>query len=210
MMLFWLLLLLFASSAKAVETCQNYPTTIRPNMFQEGDWLEQVRVYSGSHDYVSQFHPSDTVSMFLAKYNTNCGYFELKVLNTNAFELNKGYYVPRFREHFYPSRFEIERNYSSLKCSVSLEKRHCEFYVGLTKAAERINILLTDYSSFMIIHQCVDDRNYLMLLTKKKKQKLLIREKVGIENTLIDVMQQHEIDIENRTFWWPTVDNCDR
>lgn len=207
-MLFWLLLQLYAASANASEPCRNFPTNIRPNMFREGDWIEQVRVYSGSHDYVSQFHPADTASIFLAKHETNCGYFELKTLNTNAFELSKGYYVPRFKEHFYTSRFVIERSYSNLTCSISLDERHCEFYGELTKAAHRINILLTDYSSFMVIHQCVDDRNYMMLLAKKKR--LFIRDKIGIENTLIDVMNEYKFDIDDRKFWWPTTDNCDR
>ena len=206
-MLFWLLLL-HARTAYGVERCQNYPTSIRPYKFREGDWFDQVRVYSGNHDYVSHFHPENTVSMFLAKYNTNCGYFESKVLSIDTLELHKGYYEPRFRERFYPFRAEIKRNASELTCNIALEKRHCEFYGGLTQTAQKINILYTDYSTLIIIHQCVDNRNYMMLLTKNKNHK--IRDKVGIEKVIIGLMDEYKIEIENQTFWWPTTDLCDR
>lgn len=207
-MLFWHLLLQLGATYGA-ERCQNYQTSLQPSLFREGEWFDQVRVYSGNHDYVSQFHPKSTVSMFLAKYNTNCGYFESKVLSdSNAFELYKGYYEARFQERFYPFRVEIKRNNSALTCKIELERRHCEFYGDLTRAVHEINILYTDYSTLIIIHQCVENRNHIMLLTAK--QKLLIREKVQIEKKLIGLMDEHNIEIENRTFWWPTTDSCDR
>lgn len=203
----WLFLLYASRVAHGSETCQNYPTSVQPGSFREGDWFDQVRVYSGGHDYVSQFYPKEVVSMFLVKYHTNCGYFELKSLSKDAFVFNKGHYVPRFREHFYPFRAVIKRNYSNLTCSISLERSHCKSYIDLTGAVHEINVLLTDYASFIILHQCIDNKNYIMMLTEKKR--LLFEEMIGINDILIDVMNEFEIVIDNRTFWWPTSDKCD-
>lgn len=204
----WLVLLCVLRVALGSETCQNYPATVQPGSFRVGNWFDQVRVYSGNHDYVSQFHPSEIVSMFLAKYHTNCGYFELKTLSTNAFEFNMGHYVARFCEHFYPLRAVITRNYSDLTCNISLERSHCKSYVNLTGAVNKINVLMTDYSSFMILHQCIENRNYIMMLTENKRIHHL-EDKIGVNGILIDVMRDFGIVIDNRTFWWPTTDKCD-
>lgn len=169
--------------------------------------MEQLRVYPQSDEYVSGYHPEGVVSMFLAKYKTNCGYFELKVRSLNAFELYKGYYVSRIDEHFYPFKATISRNYSDLQVTLMLERSHCEWYSDLKIAVKQINILRTDYNSFMIIHQCVDNKNYLMLLTKKRT---LIQDKIGIETAMIDVMKDYGIVIENITFFWSTDDVCER
>lgn len=208
-MLMWLVLLYALRVAHGSETCQNYPNGVQLSSFRrfrEGDWFDQVRVYSGSHDYVSQFHPNDTVSMFLAKYHTNCGYFELKTLSADAFEFNKGHYVARFREHFYPFRSVITRNYSDLSCRISLERSRCKSYVNLTGAVYKINVLMTDYSSYMILHQCIDNKNYIMMLTEKKR--IHLKDKIGLNDILIDIMTDYKIHIDNQTFWWPTTDKC--
>lgn len=201
------LLLTFAASVHS-EKCQNYLTSIRPNLFREGDWIDQLRIFSGNSDYVSQFHPNETVSLFLAKYKTNCGIWDLRALTDDEFEFSKGYYERRFREHFYPFQVKIKRNSSYLKSEFFLEQRHCEYYVDLTAVVEDVNILRTDYSSFIIIHQCIDSRNYLMLLTRKTT--LLVSEKIEFEQIVTDVMTDFKIAIENQTFWWPTTVECDK
>lgn len=190
------------------ETCKNHPTTIVPSFFREGDWFDQLRVYSGTNEYVSEYHPNDTVSLFNAKYKTNCGYYELKVARLNAIELYKGYYVPRFKEHFYPFKATIERVYDELKCEMFLERSQCEHFKGLNETIHNVNILFTDYTSYMILHQCVDDRNYIMLLTRKKR--LFLSEKNGLEATMIDVMKEYDIKIEKPMFSWAETNFCDR
>lgn len=197
------------ASVYSVETCQmSYPTSIRPKLFREGDWIDQLRVFSGNSDYVSQLHPNETVSLFLAMFKTNCGFWDMKTLGDDEFELSKGYYVPRFREHFYPFQVKIKRNSGdSLKIDFFLEKLLCDDYERLTAVVEEVNILRTDYSSYIVIHQCIDG-NYLMLLTKKEK--MFASERKEIERFLIGVMQDFKIEIENRTFWWPTIDMCDK
>lgn len=146
--------------------------------------------------------------MFLAKYNTNCGYYELKASKLSAIDLYKGYYVPRFREHFYPFKASIERNYDKLEVSMFLERSQCEHFGILNETVNSINILFTDYTSYMILHQCVGKWNYLMLLTQKKR--LLLSEKYGIESTMIDVMKEYSINIENPRFLWVETNLCDR
>lgn len=206
--LFSLLLLAAAAFVQSAEICQSYPTSIRPKLFRQGDWIDQLRIFSGNSDYVSQFHPNETVSLFLAKYRTNCGFWDLKALADDEFELSKGYYAPRFREHFYPFQVKIKRSSNDLKCDFYLEQLHCEQYEDLTAVVEKVNVLRTDYSSFMIIHQCIDNRHYLMLLTKNKK--FLVREKVELEQVVMDVMRDFNIEIANQTFWWPTTGMCDK
>lgn len=206
-MLLWLLMLQL-KAVYGTETCRNYPTKIVPSMFREGDWFDQLQVYSGTDEYVSEHHPKYTVSLFIAKFNTNCGYYELKSPRINAIDLYKGYYVPRFREHFYPFKATIERNYDELKCEMYLERTQCEHFENLNKTIVHVNILFTDYSSYMILHQCIDERNYLMLLTRKKR--LSLSEKCGIEATMIDVMKEYGIEIENPMFSWTETNFCDR
>jgi hypothetical protein len=205
-MLLWLLMLQL-KTVLGEETCRNYPTQVVPTMFREGDWFDQVRVYSGSHDYVSEFHPSETVSLFMAKYYTNCGYFELKIPQGNAIDLYKGYYVPRFREHFYPFKARIERNIDELKCEMYLERSQCEHFGHLNETVRYVNILFTDYTSYIILHQCINGRNYLMLLTRNKR--LLLTEKNGIEATMIDVMNKYGIELESPMFSWAETNFCD-
>lgn len=206
-MLLWLLLLQF-KTVHGEESCRNYPAKIIPSMFREGDWFDQLRVYSGTQEYVSENHPIETVSLFLAKYNTNCGYYELKTPRPNVIELYKGYYVPRFREHFYPFKAKIERNYDELKCEMFLERSQCEHFTSLNETVRYVNILLTDYTSFIVLHQCVDGRNYIMLLTRRKR--LFLSEKHGIEATMIDVMKENGIEIEKPMFSWVETNFCDR
>lgn len=201
-MIFTLSFLLFiAQTCLANETCQNFPTTIRPKSFREGEWIDQVRVYSAS-----QSHPKSTVSLFLAHYQTYCGFYELTVLSADSFVLYKGYYASRFYEHFYPFKAQITRSRDELNCKISLEQRECEYYRDLKRAVTDVNILYTDYKSMMIIHQCVDSRNYLMLVTRNDH--FTDEDKAGIEKVLVDIMQDYKILIENQTFWWPTRDLC--
>lgn len=204
-----LLILLYAASINAGESCRNYPTRIRTKSFREGDWIDQVRVYSGSSEFVSDRHPRDTVSMFLAKWHTNCGHFELKIDSDDKIELFKGYYASRFQEHFYTFATTIARvDNNALKCTMRLEKLHCDNYADLKTAIEAVNVLNTDYSSYMVLHQCVNSRNYLMLLTKSGK--FDEEDESGVEKLLVDIMRDYEIVIENQTFWWPTPDSCDK
>lgn len=204
-----LLILLYAASISSSESCRNYPGRIRPKSFREGDWIDQVRVYSGSSDFVSQHHPRDAASMFLAKWHTNCGHFELKIDSDDRIELFKGYYAERFQEHFYTFATTIARaDNDALKCTMRLEKLHCDNYADLKTAVENVNVLNTDYSSFMVLHQCVDNRNYLMLLTKSGK--FDVEDRSDVEKLLVDIMRDYEIVIENRTFWWPTPASCDK
>lgn len=146
--------------------------------------------------------------MFLAKFNTNCGYFELQRSGIGSFEMYKGYYAPRFKEHFYPFKVKIEMNYDQLYSHMFLEKSQCEHYGHLNQTVRKIDILETDYSSFILIHQCVENLNYLMLLTKSKRYRL--SEKYNIEAAMIDVMRKYGIEIENRMFSWVETNFCDR
>lgn len=207
-MLRWLLLLTAATAAFGDESCHNYPTRIWPERFRSGDWIDQVRIYPGEGDYVSSLHAGDTVSMFQTVFATNCGYYELKALSREAFVLYKGYYASRFEEHFYPFKAVIRRNYSSLNCVMMLERSVCKSYTKLRQTSHGIDILLTDYESFMIIHQCVNHRSIIMALTKTKSYSA--RDKTRIERVLIDVMKDYGIVIENQTFVWSTSDFCDR
>lgn len=204
-----LLALLYAASINGNESCRNYPGRMRPKSFREGDWIDQVRVFSGSSDYVSHHHPKDTVSMFFAKWHTNCGHFELKIDSDDSIELSKGYYAPRFKEHFYTFATTITRvDNNELKCGMRLERLQCDTYADLKTAIGSVNILNTDYSSFLLLHQCVDSRNYLMLLTKAGKFDAADRR--DVEKILVDIMRDYGIVIENLTFWWPTQGLCDK
>lgn len=198
--------LCFAAVCATNETCHNYPTAIRPHSFREGEWIDQVRVYSGSGEFVSKFHPSNTVSMFMAKYRTNCGFYELNVLSKDSFELYKGYYASRFREYFFPFKAEFSRIGNGLTCKLSLEQRECDHYGDLNQNVSDVNVLYTDYKNLMVIHQCVEMRNYLMLLTRNDR--FTVEDKAEIQKVLVDIMQDYKIFIENQTFWWPTKDLC--
>lgn len=207
-MLGWLLLLLLSAvAASGAENCQNFEANIKPASLREGKWFDQVRIYSGNQDYVSRSHPDDVVSMFLAKYRTNCGYFEL-VQRSNSVELYKGHDVPRFDSKFFTFKAQISQVDRRLQCKILLDQRECKSYGNLTRTVTDINMLSTDYSSFMIIHQCIEDRNYLMLQTKQPH--LSERDRIRLGNFVIDVMNERRIVIENETFWWPTTDSCDK
>lgn len=203
----FLLLLLSAVAASGAENCQNFETNIKLGSLREGMWFDQVRIYSGRRDYVSHNHPDDVVSMFLAKYRTNCGYFELNQ-HAEYVELFKGHDVPRFDTRFFTFKVQISQVDAGLQCKMLLAQRECKSYVNLTSAVTDINILSTDYTSYMIIHQCVGDRNYLMVQTKRTD--LSERERIRIGNFVIDVMKERRIVIDNETFWWPTTASCDK
>lgn len=206
----WLLLLFVGSvTASGAETCQSYRTRIKTSRFREGKWFDQVRIYSGHQDYVSQHHPDDVASMFLAKYKTNCGFFELERHSDGAIELFKGYDVPRFDAQFFTFKAQISRiDGGGFRCKMFLDQRECRNYGNLSRTITVINILSTDYSTFMIIHQCIEGRHYLMVLTKQ--QQLRQQEKIRLGNFMIDVMKERAIVIDNETFWWPTTDLCDK
>ena len=207
-MLLWFLVL----QIKAVlgnATCCNHLTRFVPSLFREGDWFEQVRVYPGPGEYVSDLHPKETVSMFAAKYNTNCGYFELEISRVDTIELFKGYYVPRFQERYYPFKVTIQWSHSgSLASKMYLEKSQCEHFTSLNSTIRQVDILETDYSSYIIIHQCVRGHDYLMLLTKKKQYEF--SEKHNVETSLIGIMTAYGITIENQKFSWVETTFCDK
>lgn len=189
------------------ETCRNYETFLLPSRFREGYWHDQLRVFSGEGKFVSPYHPNETVSLFLAKFFTNCGYFELKIQSEVNFQMYKGFPVPRFNDHFMPFFVNVIQTRTGTECRIHLERNHCEMYKTLNETIARLNILETDYRSYMFIHQCIHERNYIMLLTRK--QRLLYRERVGIQEYVVhQLMKKYEIDIENSTFWWPVQDFC--
>jgi hypothetical protein len=206
-MLLWLLMLQLGA-ALGNRTCRNYPTKVFPGLFREGEWLDQVRVYPGPGEYVSDKHPKETVSMFLANFNSNCGYFELVISKPHEFDLVKGYFVRRFSERFYTFKVTIGLNYGYLDSDMFLDRSQCEHFGHLNESIGKIDILETDYSSFMIIHQCINGLDYLMLLTARKRY--MLSEKHEIEAMLIDVMEKYGIEIENRMFSWVETTFCDR
>ncbi|CAO1319362.1 unnamed protein product [Diamesa serratosioi] len=181
-------------------------STVKPNDFREGDWFDQMRIYSGNGEFVSDYHPNDTVSLFLAKFHTNCGYYELKVLNRDSMQLNKGYFVLRFNDHFYTFAAKISRKGKYLNCDYGLEQRHCKSYIDLNEKIKDINILETDYRNFIYIHQCIDNRNYIMVLAKH--QKMTIKKKIAMENHVNELMMENEITIDNQSIWWPEEEQC--
>lgn len=188
------------------EKCIKMSTVVKPHKFREGEWFDQMRIYSGNGEFVSDYHPNGTVSLFLAKFHTNCGYYELKVLNQDTVQLNKGYYILRFNDHFYTFAAKISRKGKYLNCDYCLEQRHCERYIDLNEKIKDINILETDYSNLIYIHQCIDNRNYIMVLAKHKK--MTIRDKIAMEKHVHELMMENEIKIDNQSIWWPEEEQC--
>ncbi|CRK93635.1 CLUMA_CG007165, isoform A [Clunio marinus] len=208
MILHWFLLILGGVSLGS-EMCRNYPTTYSPGKFREGKWMEQLRIHSGKQHHFNELPPNDTVSLFNAKYKTYCGFYELQTLSKKAFQLNKGYFIPRFDHHFFPFQALIIKEANQIKCKMVLESSICDEYATMTKVIEAIDILYTDYTTFMIIHQCIDDDDYIMFLTESENLYVPENDKVDVERLLIDILKGYEIEMKNQTFTWRTAKLCE-
>lgn len=184
------------------EQCRNYSAiNIWPSLFRAGNWYDQV------HIYANNAQASETASLFMTRFSTNCGFYELKVKSVDTIELYKGYYVERFDEHFYPFMTRISRYGQQLWSSMYLERQFCSDYGNITKIANRVSILMTDYSSFMVLHQCIETINHIMLLTQARRQ-YDNDNRVDFERLIEEIMTQFEIQIDNGTFVWPTRSFC--
>lgn len=201
-----LIILLLNCAFVCCEKCIKMSTIVKPSKFRDGEWFDQMRIYSGDGEYVSNYHPNDTVSLFLAKFHTNCGYYELNVLNRDTIVLNKGYYILRFNDHFYAFAAKITRKGKYLNCNYSLEQRHCQSYIDLNEKINDINILETDYNNLIYIHQCIDNRNYIMVLSKYEI--MTIKDKIAMEKHVYELMMENDIKIVNQSIWWPEDDQC--
>lgn len=84
--------------------------------------------YSGSQGYLRSFHLNNTVSMFHAKYKTNCEHCEWKAPSSDALQSNKRVYVRRFTENFSSVQGEIERIQNKILLKCSERELHANLY----------------------------------------------------------------------------------
>lgn len=201
MMLLQLILftqILFILSTKH-EHCESINAAeYRPLWFREGIWYDQLHIHS------TESMPGTTASLFATNIPTNCGYYDLKVNPRIGMEFYKGYYAERFDDHFFPF---MARIVSQNSIQMYLERRLCDHYEKINQMATTVDILLTDYQSFMILHQCIGNESYVMLLTHNK-QFIGETNKIGIEHAIADIITQYNISLHNRMFIWSTRNGC--
>jgi len=184
------------------ESCANITTNIIwPSLFREGIWYDQLRIYSAPLRF-------DITSLFATRFETKCGYYELKGKSKMGFDLYKGYYAERFEEYFYPFMARVNANYDNISCRIFLDRKFCDYYAKKERVAHQINILSTDYSSYMILHQCIDGNNCVMLLTQNENYITESDDKIGIEQAIVNIITQHNLGIENRIFIWSAKNVC--
>lgn len=184
------------------ENCSNIQTDIIwPSLFREGIWYDQIHIYSNAS-------PLDSVSLFATTFHTNCGYYDLKAKSMDTLEMYKGFYIERFDEHLFTFMVNIEAAYKHILLNIFLEKKLCDLYENIKLASQEVNILMTDYVSFMILHQCINDENYVMVLTKNEDYISENDDKIGIEHAIVDIIMQYNITIPNRKFIWSSKNFC--
>lgn len=184
------------------ESCANITTDIIwPSLFREGIWYDQLRIYSAPPIF-------DTTSLFATRFETKCGFYELQSKSKMGFDLYKGYYTERFDEYFYPFMARVKANYDNISYSIFVERKFCDYYANSKRVAHQMNILSTDYASYVILHQCIDGNNCVMLLTQNENYITENDDKIGIEQAIVNIITQHNLGIENRIFVWSTKNDC--
>lgn len=92
----------------AVNDCQNYPTSIRAGS-AKGSWSTKSHLCCDK-----SVHSNDTASLFLTKYRTNCGFYDLNGLSHSLqFRDEQGILCASILRTLYPFRVTIKRNYSN-------------------------------------------------------------------------------------------------